>query len=367
MKVLHLIDNFDFTDGCARAVFLLMREQKRRGPEVSIILGRGDATSLLQKENISFKIIPSIHHQNRSISQFIKGMFEIQKQIQLFRPDIVHSHHYYASNQFRKYPRFHRPAHVHTVHQNIDEGLLPLYRGDKVISVSESTQNRVLQKHPHLKNKSLVILNGIEFLDDYQSKKYNSIIGGVDNEGKVFTVLFVGRMVEAKGIFDHLEAIQDIQPKKMCRCIFVGDGVDRKKTEEYATKNNLNVFFAGHQEIVQPYYSLADVVVVPSHAFEGQPMVLLEAGLLQKPVIASNVDGIPELITHKKTGLLIEPKNVRQLSEAILALYGDPLLRHTLGENLFLKVKNDRNVKTMTDEVEQVYLSILKAKQNRVL
>ena len=79
--------------------------------------------------------------------------------------------------------------------------------------------------------------------------------------------------------------------------------------------------------------SMSQMVVLPSR-LEGLPLVLMEAGLLAKPVVASRVGGIPELVQHMKNGLLVESEDVKGLADAIRALVDDDALKNELGQRL---------------------------------
>ena len=79
------------------------------------------------------------------------------------------------------------------------------------------------------------------------------------------------------------------------------------------------------------YYSSSDVVVLPSLS-ENFPVVALEAMSSGKPVIASRVGGIPELVSNNKNGILVSPGNVEQMVEALLRLLENPSLRNRMGD-----------------------------------
>ena len=119
--------------------------------------------------------------------------------------------------------------------------------------------------------------------------------------GDKAVVLFVGRMVEGKGLNLLLQACAR---RRDWRCVAVGDGPMRGTMEALARQHGLDVLFAGTQTDMTPWYLAADVVALPSRS-EAFPMVLLEAAAHRRPVIATDVGGVPEIVTHGKTGLLL--------------------------------------------------------------
>lgn len=140
------------------------------------------------------------------------------------------------------------------------------------------------------------------------------------------------------------------QLKKMglpFECWLVGEGPLRGALEEQIDQLKLNreVRLLGQQpqDSVSALVSQADVMVLPSivtsnNQAEGIPVSLMEGLAVQLPVVATEISGIPELIEHERTGLLVPEKDVEALCGAIVRLAGDPALRHALGKAGRLKV-----------------------------
>ena len=142
-------------------------------------------------------------------------------------------------------------------------------------------------------------------------------------------ILCVGRLVPQKGVGLLLESCKDIQAK----LIIIGAGPLRRKLENLACTLGIHrrVTFTGHIDDLSPYYATADLYVQPSY-FEGMPNALMEAMSFGLPCIASNVDGIKELIDGSN-GILFEVGNATELSAAINRLISDEPARRILGEN----------------------------------
>jgi len=111
--------------------------------------------------------------------------------------------------------------------------------------------------------------------------------------------------------------------------ILVGSGVDEEKLKQQA--NGLsNVVFTGFINNVGDYMAAFDMFVFPSLE-EGLGSILLDAMDFSLPIVANNVDGIPDIIKNEQNGLLVEPKNDHQLAQAVLKLYNDKDLASRLG------------------------------------
>lgn len=144
-----------------------------------------------------------------------------------------------------------------------------------------------------------------------------------------FFVLFVGRLIEKKGIRVLLQVASDL-PKT--GFVFVGDGPMAGELKKAARQQG-NIYAVGGktQKEVALYYGAADVVVVPSQYKEGFARVVLEALSSGRPVIASNKGCLPEMIS-REVGILVKPSK-ENIKKAILSLYKKPQLLAKLTAN----------------------------------
>jgi len=168
----------------------------------------------------------------------------------------------------------------------------------------------------------------------------NPAMPPIDKRGR-YVILFVGRLVEKKGVFDLIEAFKQLPAEQLENTALwiIGDGTDRERLERLAGTLNINsrVCFFGRitNDELPAYYAAADIFVAPSIVdssgdTEGQGVVIIEAMASGVPVVACKVGGIPDVITHEQTGLLVEPQNSPALSAAISRLLHDSDLRHQL-------------------------------------
>ncbi len=155
-------------------------------------------------------------------------------------------------------------------------------------------------------------------------------------------VLFVGTMDywhSHKGLTYLLDAMAEVVKKDNDVMLFaVGKGNHIPFYKDYSSRKKLtnNVVFTGFvsDNELAGYYKKATVITLPStNNSEGFGMILLEAGICSKPVIATKVGGIPAVIQDLQSGILVEPKNAHQLADAILKITSDVSLAKKLGEN----------------------------------
>lgn len=163
----------------------------------------------------------------------------------------------------------------------------------------------------------------------------------------------IGALVEhhkgQKTIIETAKNLQNSHPE--IHFLLLGKGQDEKELKAYA-KGLTNIDFVGYVDNVGDYMKLFDLFVFPSRE-EGLGSILLDVMQFQKPIIASNVDGIPDIISHNNNGLLIEPGNAQQLEESILKLKNDPELASQLASEGANLVKN-----YSIEKISQLYLAL---------
>lgn len=143
----------------------------------------------------------------------------------------------------------------------------------------------------------------------------------------------------------------------------VGDGPERPKIENLIKELSLGglAILLGSlpNEEVVTLLGEADIFVLPCIVYKGYvdgiPVVIEEAMAMELPVVSTTVGGIPELVEHMKTGILVPPKNEVVLAEAIKGLFDDEDLRRKLGKNARQKIERDFNIKHTVEHLEVVF------------
>jgi len=180
-------------------------------------------------------------------------------------------------------------------------------------------------------------------------------------------LLHVGWFGPRKGQMDLINALPQVleQVESAC-CVFVGEGKLWEQCKERVRELGVSdsVRFLGFRDDVSDLMSAADVVVLPSYS-EGLPRVLLEAGLMGKPVVSTRVDGIKELVIEGETGVLVEAGDHVALAEAMVVLLCDPDRAERMGDAARLRVLTSFSSHQMARETEEIYCRILA--QRRVM
>jgi glycosyltransferase involved in cell wall biosynthesis len=232
---------------------------------------------------------------------------------------------------------------------------------DRIIAVSNAVKDFLIKHEKISPQKFAVIHNGIEpgefiFESGISGKKKES---GISLSSPVAGC--IGRFDEQKGHMCFLEAIpQILEYFPDAKFIFVGEGPLRRKAERRSKelKIDRNVIFTGIRRDIPGILAIMDIFILPS-IFEGFGIVLLEAMAAGKPVIASRVGGIPEIINHNLNGILVEPANSAEIAAAILNLLKEPAKMRRMGEAGREEVKKRFSADTMAKKIETLYNEII--------
>ena len=146
--------------------------------------------------------------------------------------------------------------------------------------------------------------------------------------------------------------------------LMIGDGELRAGAQALAKELMIGerVIFSGFRNDVPALLNSIDVYCLPS-LWEGFSIGLLEAMAMEKPVIASAVDGTREILENKKNSLLIPPGDTAELTQALLLIYNDASLRETLKREAYNAITQEFNAKKVADSAAHIYLNLLSKKK----
>jgi len=205
---------------------------------------------------------------------------------------------------------------------------------DQIVAVSCAVQNDIVKYDGVQSSKVKVIYNGLNF-DRFKPLDGGRMRAELGLPEEIPVIGTVGKFHRQKGQKYLLEAVSLLKIKfPALRLIWAGDGKLRNELESYTAALGIeeNVLFLGVRKDIPELLSAMDVFVFPS-LWEGLPNALLEAMAAGKPVIASDIPPIREIIQSKDEGLLVPPQDSTALSEAIRhLLVEDQALREAMGK-----------------------------------
>ena len=166
---------------------------------------------------------------------------------------------------------------------------------------------------------------------------------------------FVGRLSPEKGISEFLAASTAVlHQEPNARFIIAGDGVLRPEVQAAHANPGSHVTWLGERSDVEAVLGLAGIVAVPSR-IEMFGKVCLEAMACSRPVVAFKVGGIPEIVTHDETGILVPAGDIQGLIAALVELLRRPDERRRLGHAARARVESLFDLKKMVRSVESLY------------
>lgn len=239
---------------------------------------------------------------------------------------------------------------------------------DLYLSNSEAGRIAVCQRERIPETKTLMIPNGIDLVKFDPHNVNNERVDVLKNKWGIKpttkVVGVVANLCKMKGHNVLIDALPQIRHKfPELKCLFVGTDFLAGEIQQYARQQACeeSIIFTGFQEDIPEMLTLMDIFVLPSQ-WEGLPTALLEAMAMKKPVVASSVGGIPELIEHEKSGLLIPPETPDALAKTVLFLLEKPEFSCQIGEYAYQRVRKHFSIHSMVSQTESVYEQLIDQK-----
>lgn len=182
--------------------------------------------------------------------------------------------------------------------------------------------------------------------------------GSINQNTGELRILFMAWMHKDKGVFDILDAIEQMSvPQQKVRFVFLGDGLHKNEVLERARNlgDKYNFEFPGwvYDEEKINYIHRSDIFLLPSYS-EGLPNSLMEAMVCGVASIATKVGAIPDLITNNETGLLIDAGDSKALAHSISLLINDPSLRERLAKNGQQRIIQNHSIDTAVERLKKI-------------
>lgn len=381
MKVIQVISRPN-VGGLAVYVILATAELERLGNEAILVYGQ---TGPHEGNMMEFMTLPANLHMvflpqlGREISLW-KDLVALVKLIRLFRrerPDVVHTHASKPGVLGRLAAWLTRvPVRIHSHHGTLFHGryfgrlktrlLIAVERFFSRLAtnifVDTDTIKRDLltfriARPERIRTVTLgTDLFAFERLDDVQGR----LRAHLRVPGDVPIVAIVARLVPIKRLDVFLAAAAIVLENTRARFVIAGDGELRDELLCNAREAGISraVDFLGFWKDLREVYAAADVVVLCSDD-EGSPIALIEAMAAGKPVVATRVGGVPDVIVDGVSGVLVPPRDPQSLADALLALIADPTRAAALGAAARARVFSQYSIAASLAKTEVVYRQLL--------
>jgi glycogen(starch) synthase len=366
MRVLFWSETFWPVIGGAQlfAVNLLLglREQ---GHEF-IVITRQDSPDLPQES--AFKGIPVYRfpfcsaYMKGDIDQVAAARKEVTRLMRAFAPELVHISGFGPSVLFQLETTRAHPA-----------PLLITLHGEryKQIIGRDTLQERILRSADWIVGCSTALLaNGRQLVPEVTRR--SSVIRNalpapaVPPDPLPFAaprLLCLGRLVREKGFDLALKALPSVVKRfPNLRLIIGGDGPERSALERQTAELGLEsvvefIGWVGREDILA-LMNIAVAALMPSRR-EGLPLVALEAAQMARPIIATRVGGLPEIVVHQQTGLLVEKEDTQGLARAIVFLFEHPEVAVRMGQAAQARMKAKFNWEAHVNSYDRIYRKLV--------
>lgn len=373
-KVLFVITKSNF-GGAQKYVYDLAVCAPKDEFEVVVALGgSGILIDKLRAQNIRTITIPSLA-RDIDVQKDLSSFRELLAIFRAERPDIVHLNSSKIggigalAGRITHAPRIIFTAHGwawNEEHRSLFERIaiksaswLTIMLAHKTIAVSEAVW-RESAHFPFAHPKTVVLRNGIspiDFLSRVAARDHLASHVKVVLNSETFLIGTIAELHKNKGLSHAIQACATLAQSGLnFHYLIIGEGEDRATLTNQIAKYNLqnHVSLAGFIDNAARHLKAFDCFLLPSLK-EGLPYVLLEAGLAQIPIIATNVGGIPDLIKDNQTGILIAPESAVAARNALETLIADANLQTRLSQALHKKIQNEFSLESMCAETIALY------------
>jgi glycosyltransferase involved in cell wall biosynthesis len=374
-RVLHLITKAVRLGGAQRNTLTVMVGVSARFSCELLSGSDGDMIAAARARGIPAYVVP-MTNQWLVPWRDVASLRDLTRFMREHRYDVVHTHSSKAGFLGRIAARRARvPAIVHTIHgtpfhsqrpwllrqASIWSERIAARHCDRLIAVAQRVKDEYVEAGVCEPAQISVIYSGIDFSlfdEPVDVRRVRAELGIPPGHRLVGAV---GHLVPCKGHLHLLEAAARVRSRheNVTFCI-AGKGNMRPKLEQRIAELDLNgsVRLLGDRDDIPHLLPAFDLFCQPS-LWEGLGRALTEAMYTARPVVASAVNAIPELVEDGETGLLVPPGDVPALENALLRLLGDPALAQTLGQNARAKVIPMMGAESMVRQTEALYLSLL--------
>lgn len=358
-KILYLITRPDLGGAQSHVRDLLQGFCEKY--EVHLAIGKeGALTEAVKTLPIKIHLLPSLARPINPLKD-LQAVNQCQQLLKQLQPDLIHAHSSKAGIVARIAGVIYNIPTIFTAHGWGFSHGTPVVRrqialitekigaklGDRVICVSESDRNLALNLGIGTPEELVTIRYGIE----------NKPLPLANLSQDPPRLIMVARFNEQKDQATLLQAIAKLKQKKLrFHLDLVGNGPSRETCESLAKHLQISdyVSFLGDRLDVPDLLARSQIFILSTH-YEGLPISILEAMRSGLPVVATEVNGVPEEVIHNQTGFVVPHANVNALASVLASLINNSQLRKEMGNAARQKFLNDFVAKKMLSLIEEVY------------
>ena len=231
---------------------------------------------------------------------------------------------------------------------------------DLNILANQVIENILIHKYQESKDKTRVIVHGVDTQDEFNPMNIDeNIIQNVIPQDK-FIISYMGRFSEEKCPLKFVKMVDQLRSYEDIFFMMIGNGPEYESVKQRITNLRLEdkIYLPGFVEDNKPFLKVTDLLIIPSR-IEGIPIILMEALSLGVPVIASQIGGIPDIITNEINGFVCNPNNIDDFVERIKQIYSDQYLYQKLKLNARNYAVGNLDFSRMNREYLKIFLDLV--------
>jgi glycosyltransferase involved in cell wall biosynthesis len=355
--------------GASEYLLTLGEGLTERGHNVVVVSGGGELGERARR--FSSKYVDTVplssriarRTELRQAANLARSVYEVTRIVRDERVAVIHSHHRFAALVGRIVSAFTGVPLVSAMHEIRRDArtLTRLGLGQRVVTLSETMRDFVIETYGVDSERVRVIPMGIDVPPPISAARREELRTDLGLRAGEPVIGCVARLVGRKGHAYLVDAMRDVsKTHPEARLLLVGDGDKREALEQAVRELGLeaNVLFLGFRSDVPELLELVDFTVLPSLQ-EEFGLVLLESMVHEKPVVATSIGAIGEIVKTAENGLLVPPHDGEALARSILAMIDDPGAAIEMGKRGRELVERRYTRRAFLDETEALYRDLV--------
>jgi glycosyltransferase involved in cell wall biosynthesis len=306
----------------------------------------------------------------------IKSLMELIKEIRKFKPHIIHTHTTKAGfiGRVASILSLYPSIRIHTFHGHLLSGYFGKYKTyliilserflalftDQLLAVGDKVMQDLLQAKIGEKDKFSIMPPGLQLNSLPPTWESRDILGLTR---KQMYCSYIGRVTQIKRPDRFLDVVREIGKRNVdLHFLIVGDGELLDYCRKRIEQEKLPVKVLGWRNDIERVLAASNIVILTSDN-EGTPLSLIQAGMANIPVVATNVGSISEVVLNGITGIITSAE-VNELADALEMLSNDSHLRQSLGVNAQKFTKSNFGVQRLVSDHEELYQKLISNRAN---
>ncbi len=335
---------------------------KKRGHELTLICPEAAEIYRIGKSRGLDMVAMPVGKKSRA------GVTALRNWIKLHQPDVINTHSSADSWLVALATRFmkNRPAVVRTRHvsapvaNNITSRWLYTRSCDHVVTTGEKLRETLIKENGYLSSHITSVRTGIDLSRFKPGDKLDARRElGLDEEDVIIGI--VATLRSWKGHSFLIDAFATVPYDADLKLLIVGDGPQNQALRQRVAELGLSerVLFAGRQDNVEKWMQAMDVFCLPSYANEGVPQSLMQSQACGIPAITTLVGSIDEAIVPGQSALIVPPKDISSLADALKVLISDENKRIQMGLAAARQAADNFSEKIMLDKMEAIFTRVV--------